>query len=93
MAVHNREGAEALRDLGFKRVVLARELTLDEITDICHVPGIEKKSLFTAHCVTATAGYVCFLPFMRGAAPTGANAFIPAANCSTLQAVQNTFFP
>lgn len=43
MAVHNREGAEALRDLGFKRVVLARELTLDEITDICHVPGIEKE--------------------------------------------------
>ncbi len=38
MAVHNREGAEALRDLGFKRVVLARELTLDEIEDICRVP-------------------------------------------------------
>ncbi|MBQ8346561.1 MAG: DUF3656 domain-containing protein [Alphaproteobacteria bacterium] len=43
MAVHNREGAEALRDLGFKRVVLARELTLDEIEDICRVPGIEKE--------------------------------------------------
>ena len=43
MAVHNREGVEALRDLGFKRVVLARELTLDEITEICQVPGIEKE--------------------------------------------------
>ena len=43
MAVHNREGVEALRDLGFKRVVLARELTLDEIKDICAVPGIEKE--------------------------------------------------
>lgn len=43
MAVHNREGVEALRDMGFKRVVLARELTLDEIRDICSVPGIEKE--------------------------------------------------
>ncbi len=43
MAVHNRDGAEALRDLGFKRVVLARELTLEEIKDICRVPGIEKE--------------------------------------------------
>ncbi|MBR4126941.1 MAG: U32 family peptidase [Alphaproteobacteria bacterium] len=43
MAVHNRDGAEALRNLGFKRVVLARELTLEEIKDICRVPGIEKE--------------------------------------------------
>ena len=43
MAVHNRDGVEALRDMGFKRVVLARELTLDEITDICRVPDIEKE--------------------------------------------------
>lgn len=43
MAIHNRQGVEALRDFGFKRVVLARELTLDEIKDICSVPGIEKE--------------------------------------------------
>lgn len=43
MAVHNREGVEALRDMGFKRVVLARELTFEEIKDICRVPGIEKE--------------------------------------------------
>ena len=43
MAVHNREGVETLRDLGFKRVVLARELTLDEITEICRVPNVEKE--------------------------------------------------
>lgn len=41
MAVHNREGVEFLRDIGVKRVVLARELTLDEIRGICKVPGIE----------------------------------------------------
>lgn len=34
MAVHNLEGAKFLQSLGFKRVVLARELTLKEIKDI-----------------------------------------------------------
>jgi len=34
MAVHNLEGARFLQKLGFKRVVLARELTLDEIKKI-----------------------------------------------------------
>jgi U32 family peptidase len=34
MAVHNRAGVEALRRLGFQRVVLARELTFEEVRDI-----------------------------------------------------------
>ena len=34
MAVHNAEGAKYLQSLGFKRVVLARELTLKEIENI-----------------------------------------------------------
>ena len=41
LAVHNRAGVEVLRDLGFKRVILARELTFDEIREITTVPGIE----------------------------------------------------
>ena len=42
MAVHNRAGVEALKDLGFARVTLARELTLDEIREIIEaVPGVE----------------------------------------------------
>ena len=34
MAVHNRAGAETLTRLGFARVVLARELTFEEVNDI-----------------------------------------------------------
>ena len=34
MAIHNLEGAKYLQSLGFKRVVLARELTLKEIKEI-----------------------------------------------------------
>lgn len=41
MAVHNKQGALFLQSMGFKRVVLARELTLPEIEDICSVEGLE----------------------------------------------------
>jgi collagenase-like PrtC family protease len=41
LAVHNRAGAEALRRLGFTRVVLARELTLEEVDEVTAAAGIE----------------------------------------------------
>jgi collagenase-like PrtC family protease len=41
LAVHNRAGAEMLRALGFRRVVLARELTFEEVHDITATAGIE----------------------------------------------------
>ena len=41
LAVHNLAGARALAELGFSRVVLARELALDEIAAISREAGIE----------------------------------------------------
>src|SRR5262249_54205584 len=41
LAVHNRPGAEVLHRLGFQRVVLARELTFEEVHDITAQAGIE----------------------------------------------------
>jgi len=41
LAVHNRAGAEALKAMGFTRVVLARELTIEEVADITATSGIE----------------------------------------------------
>jgi putative protease len=41
LSVHNRGGAEVLRRLGFRRVVLARELTFEEVRDITAASGIE----------------------------------------------------
>ena len=35
MTVHNLEGAELLTELGFARVVVSRELSLDELTHMC----------------------------------------------------------
>lgn len=41
LAVHNGAGARALRDLGFRRVVLARELTFEEVRDITATGDVE----------------------------------------------------
>ncbi len=41
LAVHNGAGAQALRALGFPRVVLARELTFEEVRDITATADIE----------------------------------------------------
>jgi len=41
MAVHNRAGAEILHRLGFARVVLARELTFEEVRDVTAAAGVE----------------------------------------------------
>src|SRR5207237_2010200 len=41
LAVHNRAGAEVLTRLGFQRVVLARELTFEEVRDITATGGVE----------------------------------------------------
>ena len=41
MAVHNRAGAQTLTKLGFHRVVLARELTFEEVNDITATAGVE----------------------------------------------------
>ena len=44
MAVHNKEGALFLQKMGFKRVVLARELTATEIKEIAAIPGLETEA-------------------------------------------------
>jgi putative protease len=41
LAVHNRAGALALHALGFARVVLARELTFEEVRDVTATGGVE----------------------------------------------------
>ncbi|MGI6113521.1 MAG: peptidase U32 family protein, partial [Mahellales bacterium] len=41
MTTHNTQGVKALEEMGFKRVVLARELSIEEITRIAAETGIE----------------------------------------------------
>ena len=75
MAVHNRAGVEALKELGFARVTLARELTLDEIREIIEaVPASKPSRSFTARSATRTAGCACSPPTASAAAATAAGA-------------------
>jgi putative protease len=41
LSVHNRAGAETLKRFGFRRVVLARELTFEEVRDVTAAAGVE----------------------------------------------------
>jgi putative protease len=60
LAVHNRAGAEMLRDLGFQRVVLARELTFEELGEIAALPGIETEVFIHGSLCYAYSG-LCLL--------------------------------
>jgi U32 family peptidase len=60
MAVHNRAGAETLRQLGFTRVVLARELTFEEVESITATAGIETEVFVHGALCYAYSGLCLF---------------------------------
>jgi putative protease len=66
MAIHNREGAEALAKLGVKRVTLARELTLAEIRDICAVPGLEVEAFLHGALCYSYSGLCLYSSHLTG---------------------------
>ncbi len=60
MAIHNLSGALALKNMGFSRVVLARELTFSEIKEITENCGIETEVfVHGAHCMSASG--ICYM--------------------------------
>ncbi len=66
MAIHNRYGVEAARDMGFARVTLARELTMEEITEASSVPGIETESFVHGALCYAYSGLCLFSSHVLG---------------------------
>ena len=64
-AIHNVDGAIFLRDQGFDSVVLARELTLEEMRMICSACGIRTEAfIHGAHCMSLSGA--CYLSSMIG---------------------------
>jgi len=64
-AVHNVDGAKFLQDMGFSRIVLARELTLKEIERICSAIDISAEAfIHGAHCMSVSGA--CYLSAMLG---------------------------
>ena len=65
MTIHNLEGARALESLGFKRCVLARELSLDEISYIAKNTNIELE-VFVHGALCASVSGTCLMSSMLG---------------------------
>ena len=64
-AVHNAEGVELLKSLGFSRAVAARELTLAEIKDIHGKTGMDLEVfVHGAHCMGVSG--ICYISSMIG---------------------------
>ncbi len=65
MAIHNVSGAKLLEEMGFSRIVLARELSLNEIKIIREAVNIELEVfVHGAHCMSASGN--CYLSAMLG---------------------------
>ena len=65
MAVHNADGAKLLQEMGFSRVVPARELTLDEIRQIREETDLEiEVFVHGAHCMSASG--MCYMSSALG---------------------------
>ena len=66
MAVHNKEGALALKKFGFSRVVLARELTLPEIEEIAAIPDLETEAFIHGALCYSYSGICLFSSLESG---------------------------
>lgn len=66
MAIHNLDGALAAKALGFKRVTLARELTLPEIQTIVNGAGLEVEVFIHGALCYAYSGLCLYSSMLRG---------------------------
>ncbi len=66
MCVHNIEGARAMKEMGFSRVVFARELTLAEIADIADKVDIETEVFIQGALCYGYSGHCLFSALSTG---------------------------
>ena len=65
MSIHNLSGAKELENLGFKRVVLSRELSIDEINNICKNTNIEVECFAHGALCVSYSGQCLFSSMLR----------------------------
>ena len=66
LAIHNLEGVRAAIDLGFKRITLARELTLDEIRSIARHTDAEIEVFLHGALCYSYSGLCLYSALLRG---------------------------
>ena len=79
MSVHSLQGALELKELGFTRVVLARELSMPEVSISQSTAASRPSALSMARSACASAASAICRPSWAAAAATGAPAPGPAA--------------
>lgn len=65
MTIHNTDGAKLMRDIGFDRVVLSRELSIKEIEKICASADIEIEAFVHGALCMSCSG-ACYLSSILG---------------------------
>ena len=66
MTIHNLDGALEAQKLGFKRVVLARELSIDEISFICSNVDVEIETFIHGALCISYSGQCLFSSMVGG---------------------------
>ena len=66
MSIHTPEGARELADLGYDRVILARELSLQEIRDVCAASPIEVEVFIHGALCMSVSGQCMMSAFLGG---------------------------
>ena len=66
MSVHNLQGVLELQELGFKRVVLSRELSIDEINHICKNTKLETECFIHGALCISYSGQCLFSSLIGG---------------------------
>lgn len=66
LVAHNLEGVLALRDLGFVRVVLARELSFEAVADIARRSGVELECFIHGALCYSVSGLCLFSAMEKG---------------------------
>jgi putative protease len=81
MAVHNKEGALFLKKMGFKRVVLARELTKAEIAEISAIPDLETEVFIHGALCYSYSGLCQFSSLEYGRSANRGKCLYPCRAC------------
>ena len=81
MAVHNKAGALALKEFGFKRVVLARELTAAEIKEIAAIPDLETEAFIHGALCYSYSGLCLFSAMETGKSANRGKCVYPCRVC------------
>ncbi|NMA45704.1 MAG: U32 family peptidase [Lentisphaerae bacterium] len=66
MAIHNLAGARQAHEMGFRRVIAARELTLAELGEMCDIPNLELEVFVHGALCYAYSGLCLLSACLRG---------------------------